>query len=273
MSYRLSSKKRQQRKNLWLRSIVALVLLGVFVVIFNLLGGTFSWVSSGLVSGTSGVGNMFGVLTSDKQKLIDENTRLTQELARQSADRQMQDALVARNNDLLAELGRQTISVKTAAGVVNKPPFSPYDTYTLDAGSDFGVSVGDVVSFSDYVVLGKITRVTESGSKASLFSAPRIETPVNINGTTFIAVGQGGGTMRVDVPRDFEVEEGHMMLLPGISVWVVGELHDVQFRPQDSFKKLFFKTPVNIEAVEVVSIVPFSNLDEVYEAPTVSDTE
>lgn len=259
MSYRLSSKKRQQKKNFWLRSVLVLFFIFLFVLVFTFFGGTFTTFSSGTVKVVDSVGSLTAALFADKQELQDENAQLRRMLERETVDLLQQQILVDRNNQLLQELGRPDEPTRVLAGVVKKPPFSPYDIYTIDAGRTSGVNLGDIALYSNFVTLGHITRVTESAAKVDLFSAPGKETFMNLNGAGFLVLGKGGGTLEVDAPRDFEVDLGDKVVLPSYELYVAGAVVDIVQKPQDSFKKIIIKTPVNIELVEVVSIVPYVN--------------
>jgi len=231
----------------------------LFIIIFSLFGGAFTTLSSGAVRVVDGAGSITSALFADKQKLQEENTELTRMLQRQTVDALQQQILVERNNQLLQELGRPDEPTRVLAGVVKKPPFSPYDIYTIDAGRTSGVALGDIALYSNFVTLGQITRVTESASKVDLFSAPGKETFMNLNGTGFLVIGRGGGTLEIDAPRDFVVVVGDKIILPSYELYVAGEVVDIVQKPQDSFKKIIIKTPVNIQSVEVVSVVPYVN--------------
>jgi len=270
MSYQLFSKKRQQRKNLGLKIFGVIFFIASCIFVFSLFGGTFTKASSGVVNATEGLGSLFGAVIGDKEALIIKNEQLQNELDKQTVDRQVQIALIERNNQLLAELGRGEPVQKVLAGVITKPPFSPYDVYTTDAGTENGIEVGDLAMYSDYVALGQVNRTTTTGSKIILYSAPGKETQMVLNKSVFVATGQGGGTIRIDAPRDFQVEVGATVTLPGYNLYVTGLVQAVEFRPQDSFKKVMIKVPVNIEQVNLVSIIPYSKEipDEITEIPT-----
>ncbi len=258
MSYRLSSKKRQQRKNFWLKTLVAIFVFSIALGLFTLLGGTITSLGSGVVSVTNNAKDAVFSTTVSKQDLIQENTKLQQEINQMKADEFGIAALRERNEELLRLLGNGTGLSKVVAGVIKKPPFSPYDIYTIDAGLKEGVSVGDLALFSDFITLGTVARSNNTGSKILLFSAPKNSTIMNLRDVSFESIGQGGGTMRVDVPRDFEVAVGDAVTLPGYNVYVAGLVQKIEFKPQDSFKKVFVKVPVNIESVEVVVTVPYN---------------
>lgn len=262
MSYRLSSKKRQQKKNFWLSSFLVAFLCGVGIILFIILGGAFTTLSSGTVTAVDSFGGMIQAIFSDKQQLQEENTRLRQQLERETVDALQQQIVVDRNNQLLSELGRAEELPRVVAGVVKKPPFSPYDIYTVDAGRNQGITIGDIALYSDFVTLGQVTRVTESAAKVDLFSAPGKETFMNLNGTGFLVTGKGGGTLEIESARDFEVVIGDKVLLPSYALYVAAEVVDIIQKPQDSFKRIVLKTPINIQAVELVSIVPYITTTE-----------
>ena len=262
MSYRLSSKKRQQRKNFWLKTLVAIFVFLCALGLFLLLGGSVATLGSGITSTTNGAKDVLLSSTISKQELLESNTLLEQELERFQADQVAFNALKERNNELLRLLGTTVNEQKVVAGVIKKPPFSPYDIYTINAGLEEGVAVGDLALFSDFVALGKVVRSNSTGAKIMLFSAPRHTTVMDMNDTSFEFIGQGGGTIRVDVPRDFEVVIGDTATVPGYRTYVAGTVQDISFKPQDSFKKVFLKVPVNIESVEVLVTVPYKTVVE-----------
>lgn len=265
MSYRLSSKKRQQSKNRWLKFFLTIFFIALGFGIFSLLGGTFTSLSSSFVQGVGSTTDSVKAVGSDKVELIAENERLQQLLNQQTLDRALQNTIVERNNSLLQELGRASSSEKIAAGVIKKPPFTPYDIYTLDAGRVDGVEEGDLVTYSDFVTLGIITRTTDSGAKADLFSSPGKVTEVILNENFLSATGQGNGVLRIDVPRDFVAEVGDSVILPGYELYVVGTVAEIVGNPQDSFAQVMVRVPVNIQAVSIVSIVPYTKVNETTE--------
>lgn len=262
MSYQLSSKKRQARKNMGIKAILIVFGVAFVTIAFSVLSNPFTdSTDQALEIGSGGV-SFFTALLSNKDKLIAENERLQQELDEQTLDRQQQSQLVERNQELLRLLGRDSSAEYVLAGVVKKPPFNPYDIYTLDAGSEEGVRVGDLVSFSDYVALGAINSVTEAGSKALLFSAANNSTEVSINGDSFTAVGKGGGVMQVSAARDAGVEPGDSLILPGYKLVSIGIVQEVLADPQDGFSRVMVTTPMNVQAVELVRIEEYRGFGE-----------
>ena len=254
MSYRLSSKRRQTRKNFWLKAFGVIFIIIIIAGLFSILNKPFTdSTDSALEVGDQGV-SFIQALLSNKDELIAENEQLIRERDEQTLDRQLQLQLVERNQELKRLLGRDIDSGYILAGVVKKPPYSPYDIYTLDAGSMEGVSRGDLVAFSDFVALGTISSVTETGSKALLFSAPGNTTEVSVNGETFTALGKGGGVLQISAARDAGIQPGDQLILPGYDLISIGFVQEVLSDPQDGFARVMAVTAVNVQAVDLVRV-------------------
>ena len=254
MSYRLSSKRRQARKSRALKLIVGVLLLGLGLFIFSQISGPVSQVSGNIIDAGEESKTFFGALLRSEQALIRENEQLKQELDEERADNVVFNELIVRNQELLQILGRDVAPDFILAGVVKKPPFSPYDIYTIDAGSENGVTVGNIVQFSDFVALGRISDANPTASKVVLYSSASEETMVSINGETYLAEGTGGGTFRIRAPRGAEITPGDVLSLPGYQTLSIGVVQDILVSPQDGFADVRATTPVNIQAVDLVRV-------------------
>lgn len=262
MSYQLFTRKEQKRKQFILQLIVGFFVLLVFVLFLTVFGSGITGVTSGTASLVRNTEVVVQEGMVSKQELLKENALLKTELERVQIMSMLQDALRERNQKLEEELGRRA-EVKVLAGIVKKPPYTPYDIYTTDAGSIEGVAVGDIAVSGDYIVLGVVTRAGEHTSRVNLFSSSGRRTIVEINGYTAEAEGVGGGTLRIAVPRNFESLNGDLVTLPGFRFYVVGTVVDVVQKPQDSFKSLIVKVPVNTHLLSYISIIPYTiNSDE-----------
>lgn len=233
--------------------------------IFNSLGGAATKSTSGLVQGVAGGIENIQVFLSDKEELIAKNAKLQQEMDTLAVQIGIQDILQERNEDLLEQLGREEDGPRIVAGVTKRPPVTPYDVYQVDAGEAQGVVVGDVALYADYIVLGQVESVSQESAKVDLFSAPHIETNVILNNALLTARGQGNGILRIDTPRDFEVVVGDEVLLPGYNLYIIGRVVDVVGDAQDSFKHVVVQSPINIQAVSLVTLVPYTKDNEVAE--------
>lgn len=170
-------------------------------------------------------------------------------------------ALEAHHEELSFALGRlgtttlETGTLKTAA-VLARPPLSPYDTFIIDIGERGGVSAGSFVSGFGSVALGRVALVHGNTSAAVLFSAPGEETAVLVGEerVPLIARGMGGGAFEVRAPRDIPVREKSTVLLPGFETFIIGIVERVIEEPTDPFKRVLFRSPVNIFEIGFVEI-------------------
>ncbi len=257
MNYQLSTKRYHKRKQFVLLSIAGVILFITFLLLTSIFGSGITGVTSTAVRFITGTESLIEQSLVTKQELIKENEMLKEELKRVEIIQILQQGITDRNKSLEAELGRR-IESKILAGIIKKPPFTPYDIYTIDAGRAQGVSIGDIAITGDYIALGVVTRSGEKTSRVNLFTSSGRRTIVEINGYAAEAEGIGGGVLKISVPRDFEVLAGDMVRLPGFAHYVVGAVVDTQQKPQDSFKSIIVRVPINTQLLSYISIFPYT---------------
>ena len=128
---------------------------------------------------------------------------------------------------------------------------------TLDIGADQNIKVGDKVMANANIYIGEITEVLEHSSKVTLYSTPgrKLSVILGSNSVTMEAVGIGGGNFNILVPREIEVKEGDVIVIPSITANVFGIVEKVNFKETDSFQTVLFKSPVNISELNFVEVV------------------
>jgi cell shape-determining protein MreC len=148
----------------------------------------------------------------------------------------------------------------TSSGIVSRvlsePPYSPYDTLVIDAGSSEGVSLGDQVYVSDNIIVGMIKNVTPHTSLVELFSngANEQEATLARTGATFVLKGAGGANMKLEVPKDTDVIWGDIFLYPKLSPSTIGSVYYIDVNSQSSFKTVYIRMPGNVFSVKYVLI-------------------
>lgn len=251
-NYLLQSKKNNRGKKISLGIFAAVFVLAVAAKTFlpSFWAGFFEkaavpfWKAKDFFSGITYDG--FSMLKS-KQTLIDENQSLKEKIQNDELKLLNVDVLSLENEDLKAMLGRKSSKDAVLAGVLSKPPQSPYDTLILDAGSTEGVVKGDLVMAGEDIAIGEISEVFENSSQVKLYSSPGEEVVVTIGsgGLSATASGKGGGNFEAKIPRDIPISKGDVVLMPGINPILYGTVEDVEIRPADSFQYVLFKSPVN----------------------------
>jgi len=201
--------------------------------------------------------NILSIFKS-KQSLDAENRQLRKSYGEAEARLLSRDILAKENEELRALLGRFPESRKSVlATVLTTPDFSPYDTFIIDAGSDFGVKVGDIVVASSTIALGEIEGVYLHYSKVKILSSPQKEFSVVVgsSGLQKNILGKGAGNFEMTVPRDFEVVLGSPVTLPGQDHLIVAIAESSEINETDALKKVLYKIPMNTRDIHFVEIV------------------
>ncbi|MFA5744934.1 MAG: rod shape-determining protein MreC [Candidatus Paceibacterota bacterium] len=155
---------------------------------------------------------------SDAAALASKNEQLMSENASLASENQ---ALSQKISSISAI---KDVSTGILAGVVARPPESPYDTIVIAAGSDNGVSVGMEVFGSGGVPVGVVSTITDNFSRATLFSSPNMNTLgwVGRNSMTLSIVGAGAGSMNATVSRSADIVVGDIVFVPGPGMLPIG---------------------------------------------------
>jgi cell shape-determining protein MreC len=192
--------------------------------------------------GTHTVLSLFGnieEITRERDRLIEENQTLT------NTNRALQGQIV----DLTHLVGTRPESAHhILAGVLARPPVSPYDTLTLDVGSNGGVKEGALVFGPGNVPVGTVELVTQSTSRVSLFSTPGRVTDgwVGEKKLAVTLTGASAGAFTAILTRDSGVAVGDVLYLPGPGALPAGSIIKIDTDPSSPH--------------DVVHIVPYTNI-------------
>ncbi len=279
MSYLLDRKiKRKKFFQVAFCVAIALVLFYFRSGIFNGLAyGTYAVLRPVLVLGNS-LGEEFSSVRSffqSKQALQQENENLKLQLNEMSARMSNYTAVLDDDIKIKEVLGRKGNSLgknnMTLAAILAKPNQSPYDTLIIDAGARQGIKVRDTVFALGDVPVGYVGLIYGDSSKVVLFSNPGEKTEVVISlgppsgGASSLAgrasksvfmqvTGRGGGNFEMILPRDFVLENGSEVVLPGLNPYVLGIVQTIISDPRDSFQKALLVSPVNIQELKFVEV-------------------
>ncbi|MFA6257759.1 MAG: rod shape-determining protein MreC [Candidatus Paceibacterota bacterium] len=261
MSYLLD--KKTQRNKIFKITLGIVVL----IILFYFKSGVFDGLSSVsqvffhpvLVVGQN-VGEKFGSLGAyfiSKNSLFLENQNLKDQIRDSAADRANYLSVVDENNKLKEILGRKNENKKMIlAAILAKPNQSVYDTLIIDAGTAQGIKVGGMVFAFGNVPIGRVDLVYESSSNVVLFSNAGEKTQVVVTGKdSFLEiVGRGGGNFEMILPRDFILQKGDQVVLPGINPYVLAIVETIISDPRDPFTKVLLVSPVNIQELKFVEV-------------------
>lgn len=240
-------------------ALALFVLVFIFAILRFVFPGVLVSIASPLWSAgssfSSGVGNV-GSFFSDKATLTSERDRL---LAENAAYYAKNVVLNARVKDLERLLGDRTDPVGgILAGVLSRPPVSPYDVLIVDVGSNARVSVGSRADGPGGMPLGSVESVTKNSARILLYSTPGKETESWIGETRIpvTLVGEGSGAMSAVVAREAGIAVGDLVYASGPGALPVGSVTAVGNDPSSPRSRVDIRPLLNPFSVTWVTIVP-----------------
>jgi cell shape-determining protein MreC len=189
---------------------------------------------------------------SSRSALVEENKKLTEELIRMKIKADLYDSLRQEYSGISKNATSSTQFIR--ARVLEMPPFSPYDTLLIGAGSAQGISIGDTVSFDTTVALGVVDSVSKNASRVRLFSSPGYEQEVRVGMNDFLVLarGQGGGVFEISIPKETIVARNDNVFLSGGEL--VGVIKKITESDAEAFTKLDVVMPQNIFELRTVVV-------------------
>lgn len=279
MSYLLDKKIK---RNKFLKYLIFVIILLFLIYFRSSVFYGLSYISSVIFRPVLILGNNIGESLSNanayfysKSSLLLENQDLKSKLSEQEVRIANYNSVLDENLKIKETLGRKQEKANIIlAGILSKPNQSPYDTLVVDVGTKNGISIGQKVFALGNVPIGRIAEVYPNSAKIILYSNPGETTEIvvgrkpastssslggsallSLGGDTFMQiVGRGGGNFEMILPRDFILEKGTEVVLPGIVPYIIGTVQTIISDPRDSFQKALLASPVNIQELKFVEI-------------------
>ncbi len=223
----------------------------------------------------TGTGNV-PVFIRSRMDLDTQISNLQQEL---SANQGMSATLsqMREENKELRSLLHASATPRIAAGVIARPPYSPYDTFILDKGTDDGIQQYAPVYHGASRVIGYVRAVFERSALVILFSSSGVESTAYVFGPNIFTsiYGEGGGIMRLSIPQGIVVEKGNTVVLPSIEGGVLGEVFDVQSVPTEPEQHAYISFDAPLVGIRLVSVGtrPIQKVDFKVAEQNISDVE
>ncbi len=192
-------------------------------------------------------GAVLPVYVRDRNELIKSIDELKGELASHSGDTATIERLTLENNELRTLLGDHGES-RMVAGVIGRPPESPYDTLYLDKGENDGIQEEAIVYHADDQAIGFVQSVFPGSALVQLFSSAGTEFTAYVFGPNVYVhgYGEGGGVIRLSIPQGIIVQEGNVVVLPSVvpgTIGVVEKVVSVATQPEQH-AYVVMKTPI-----------------------------
>ncbi len=262
MSY-LIDKKIQRKK---ITKIIFGILFFLVLIYFRTsVGNSFSYLGNIffrpiLIVGR-GIGNRFSDIKfyfNSKKSIFLENEDLKNQILESFADRANYLSVKEENNNLKEILNRKKEEASMIlSNILSKPNQSLYDTLVIDVGIDKGIEVDDMVFALGNVPIGRISEVYKNSSKVILFSnaGEKIQVVITDKNIFMEMTGRGGSNFEMIIPRDFTIEKGKQVIMPGDNSFVLALVESVISDPRDPFTKVLLISPVNIQQLKFVQVM------------------
>lgn len=195
------------------------------------------------------------VFIRSRVELLNHIQELEQQIASQKGIESTLGFVTEENEELRGLLGGTT-TPRIVAGVIARPPYTPYDTVVIDRGSEEGIVLNAPVYLVGGNALGYVQSVFPHSAFITLFSSPGVEATVYVFGPDIFttAHGEGGGVIRLSVPQGIVIEKGVPVVLPSLDSGVLGLVSEIQSISTEPEQHAYvtFNTP--LQSIRLVSV-------------------
>ena len=169
---------------------------------------------------------------ADAAALASRNEQLEDENAALANENRILTQKVADISALFSSAGTD-VSDGILAGVVARPPESPYDTLVVAAGSRAGVTLGMEAFGVGGAPVGVVSSVLADFSRITLFSAPGMTTLgwVGSGQVPLTIAGTGAGTLSSVAARSAGIMAADTVFVPGPGMLPIGTVARVDSDP------------------------------------------
>jgi cell shape-determining protein MreC len=151
---------------------------------------------------------------------------------------------------------REAASPGILAGVVLRPPVSPYDTLVIDAGFKDGVVVGALVEGPGGAPIGTIGSVATDSARVILYSSYGVSTSAwaGEERTPLTLMGEGGGAFSATASSEAPLTVGEAISLPVGGAGVMGVIDRIDKDPSSPEAEVRIRPLVNPYSITWVTV-------------------
>jgi cell shape-determining protein MreC len=191
----------------------------------------------------------------ERAQLLSQIEELERTVATQEGSNTV-SAYITEENKELRELLQASSSPHIVAGVIGRPPHTPYDTLVIDRGTEDGIVEHAPVYYGKGMGLGYIRKAFAHNALVTLFSSPNVESTVYVFGPNLFttAYGEGGGVLRLSVPQGITIEKGNVVVLPSLDTGVLGIIDDIQSIPTEPEQHAYVTLDVPLQSIRLVRV-------------------
>lgn len=268
-------KNRSIRERLLLPALVTIFLISLFLFVPSssdkIIGG-LQYIAFSIFSEKSAVlKNIknYRAMVSSKESLYRENEQLKKKINLEEVRIGQLKALEIENERLKELWGRKEKPNLVLAGILTRPNRSPYDTFIIDAGSDYGIKKSQRVFAYGNILIGTVKESYKHTSLVALFSSPdnvfeakigsSVPAPAGIQagGEKNIILkvsGRGGGSFEAAAPAALVVNVGDAVIVPTPERTVIGYVEKILTDPRDPFVRILINSVVSLSYITEVQV-------------------
>ena len=162
------------------------------------------------------------------------------------------------NKNLKFQLLNEKLKKPGSVKVYSAYPFNNRGEVAIAAGANLGIKVGDVITYGDNILVGKVTKVFESYSTLITIFDPSWKISVRVGEHEVDALMQGGNELTITlIPQEAEIRDGDLVITAsgefpyGLGV---GVLKNIKSAPGNAFKEAILEPSFQLKQLKDVSI-------------------
>lgn len=197
----------------------------------------------------------FPYFIRERSVLVRELNELKYSQSAQSGDKLSSQMFSEENQQLRALLGEDG-QRRIVAGIIGRPNALPYDVLVIDKGSKNGIVAGAPVFIGNNAVIGIVGKVFDTSAVITLVTTPGFTVSVYIFGPNIYttATGIGGGQLKVGVPQGIKLEEGNLVILPGVDAGIYGAVSIVESIPTQPEQFGYVSPEIPLASLRLVGV-------------------
>lgn len=226
-----------------------IVLFGLFFFLNNRLSGSAITLLSPVMKISGNISNNLSSAFSifePQTNLIAENNALKAEVERLQEENLAYQAQISENTILSVKTEDTPNMIDVLP--LSFPPKVPFDTLIINKGQNDGLHAGDKVFLADRIEVGTVESVYSDSGRVTLFTSPgkKTESIFERTGEVVELEGYGSGTFKVQLPKSFDVQEGDLLVLPGLPRTIIAKVATIKRDDASSFITILLSAPIKI---------------------------
>lgn len=172
----------------------------------------------------------------------------------------------------IQDLEKENLRLKTALGVNGKTKLIPAnvifgggflfsDVILINQGENSGIKIGDLVTYQNKILIGRVAEVGADWSKAVLLGrigekiTLRQDMSENIQHAPVEAAGLGGGEFQIEMPAEANVKIGDIFRSAENPEYIAGVVDKISSESGGQFKKISVISPVSPVLLDEIDII------------------